>query len=242
MMNIRALFAEILAFGLLGGAISEAGTVYDAAADFSATTNPNGVWSYGWSLTLGSTFNLDVATSHTDGIDAWDGPFSGAGPNGYPAVGHNSTTSTITIGTDQFQPGQLWFHPGPADQYGVIRFTAPAAGSYALSTSFVGIDLTGTTTDVHVLVNGSSILSGPVDGFGAGSGPSFSTTLTLSTGDTVNFAVGYGSNGYFFDGTGISATLITSLATVPEPGSVVLLSLGFAGLAVLMANRKNRHQ
>lgn len=32
--------------------------IYDAAADFSPTSNPNGVWSYGWSATLGGAFQL----------------------------------------------------------------------------------------------------------------------------------------------------------------------------------------
>jgi hypothetical protein len=34
--------------------------IFNAAADFSATKNPNGVWSYGWSPTLGGTFVLDA--------------------------------------------------------------------------------------------------------------------------------------------------------------------------------------
>jgi hypothetical protein len=72
----------------------------------------------------------------------------------------------------------------------VIRFTAPDAGTFVLATSFTGIDFAGpTTTDVHVLLNGSSIFDGNVDGFGPGSGPSFTTTLTLHAGDTVDFAV-----------------------------------------------------
>jgi hypothetical protein len=117
----------------------------------------------------------------------------------------------------------------------VIRFTAPNAGSFALDSSFTGLDFVGpTTTDVHVLLDGSSIFNGIVDGFGAGSGPSFTTTLTLQKGDIVDFAVGYGTNqNYLFDSTGITATL----SSVPEPASVILQAIGLAGMGVLASNR-----
>ncbi len=126
-------------------------------------------------------------------------------------------------------------HPGPQGQDSVIRFTAPVAGTFQLASSFTGLDFVGpTTTDVHVLLDGSSIFNGNVDGFGAGSGPSFTTTLTLQKGDTVDFAVGYGTDGtYFNDTTGITGTL----SSVPEPASLILLSMGLAGMDVLAANK-----
>jgi len=31
---------------------------YDPAADFSLSSNPNGLWSYGYSITLGGAFTL----------------------------------------------------------------------------------------------------------------------------------------------------------------------------------------
>ena len=126
-------------------------------------------------------------------------------------------------------PGQLAFHPGPQDEYGVIRFTAPTAGTFLLSSSFTGLDFAGpTSSDVHVLLDGSVIFNGFVNGFGAGSGPSFASRLTLAAGDTVDFAVGYGSNGtYFNDSTGLTATL----SSVPEPSSLVLAVVGGMTLA-----------
>jgi hypothetical protein len=128
-------------------------------------------------------------------------------------------------------------HPGPQDQYSVIRFTAPNAGTFVLATSFTGIDVDQTTTDVHVLHDGSSIFNGNVHGFGSGSGPSFTTTLTLHAGDTIDFAVGYGADGnYFNDSTGISATL----SSVPEPASLILLALGLAGMGVIASNKGTR--
>jgi hypothetical protein len=212
----------------------QASIVYDAAADFSPTNNPNGVWSYGWSSSLGSAFNIDVSSTTLNGLDLWEGAAPGVGGLFYPVVAHNGTTNPITSGTVSYLAGQLGFHPGPGDQYGVIRFTAPIAETLVLSSSFTGLDFVGpTTTDVHVLLDGSPIFNGAVDGFGAGSGPSFATTLTLAMGETVDFAVGYGSNGnYLFDSTGITATL--GSVAVPEPstmGLAVLSGLMLAGHA-----------
>jgi PEP-CTERM motif len=236
MTRLRVIFVAILALRLLTGETARAGTIYDAAADFSPTNNPNGVWSYGWSQTLGSTFNLDTTSATTDGLNFWEGPvYTGAPPGSFPVVGYNGTTSPITWGTVQVQPGQLWMHPGPQDQYSVIRFTAPTAGTFVLATSFNGIDFVGpSTTDVHVIIDWSSIFNGNVDGYGPGSGPSFTTTLTLHAGDTVDFAIGYGADGnYFNDSTGITATL----SSVPEPASLMLLALGLSGMGVVASNR-----
>lgn len=240
MRNIRVVFAGLLSLGLLNGVASKAGTVYDAAADFSPANNPNGVWSYGWSSTLGSAFNLDVAHTSGSGLDFWEGPVSTVSPPGlFPYVGHNGTSSTIIyFGTVQVEAGQLFMHPGPQGQDSVLRFTAPSSGTYQLSTSFTGIDFVEpTTTDVHVLLDGTSILNSNVDGFGPGSGPFLATPLTLQKGDVVDFVVGFGADGtYFFDSTGITATL----TYIPEPSSLILLAIGFAGLGALAANREKR--
>lgn len=32
--------------------------IFNVASDFSLTNNPNGAWRYGWSSSLGSSFNL----------------------------------------------------------------------------------------------------------------------------------------------------------------------------------------
>ena len=224
----QMLLVMTLALATLAVPRAHGGSVYDAAKDFSSTSNPTGVWSYGSSSTLGSAFNLDVSSATVAGLNFWEGPISGVPPLTYPQIFHNGTGSTITYaGTIQMLPGQLALHPGPQDQYSVIQFTSPAAGTYHLASLFTGIDFRGpTTTDVHVLLDGSAIFNGSVNGFG--SGPSFATTLTLKAGDTVDFAVGFGSNGnYLFDSTGITATL----SSVPEPSTMVLALVGVLTLA-----------
>jgi hypothetical protein len=65
-----------------------------------------------------------------------------------------------------YLPGGLHEFPAPSGAYSVVRFTTPADGLYALSTTFEGSDVRGATTDVHVLLDNVSIFDGNVNGFG----------------------------------------------------------------------------
>jgi hypothetical protein len=196
-------------FSLIGGQTSSR---YDAAADFSATDNPNGAWSYGWSSTLGSAFVLDTETRVRDAIDHWvsnqEGTFN------EPFVAHNGMDQVIQSLTFIYQPGELGFHPGMDGQYAVVRWTAPDDGVISIATAFTGLDYVGpTTTDVHILHNGSAFFDGIVNGFGPGSGPTFTGNMTVTAGDTIDFAVGFGPDGdYYYDTTGLDATITLSPA------------------------------
>src|SRR5579862_1831786 len=119
------------------------GVTYDVAADFSTTSNPNGVWTYGYALTLGGSLIVYNQPGSTLGVDYWS--LSG----GVPDVAHNSTPNPVSLGTPLFAPYQAALHPGQNGEYSIFRFTAPVAGTYQLQTSFSGIDTSGTSTDVH---------------------------------------------------------------------------------------------
>lgn len=215
---------------------AQAATVWDAATDFSATNNPTGVWSYGYTNTLGGTFNLYPDTTViTGGIDYWLDESIQA--SGVPAVAHNGTTNTVTYYTLKLKPGQLAFHPGPKGEYSVVRWKAPVSGSFNLTSSFSGADFVGpTSTDVHVLKNGTSLFNALVNGFGSPSKKSFSTSLLLNAGDLIDFTVGVGSNGTFFaDTTGLSVKITTA---VPEPSSILgILSLGALGIGLALKRK-----
>src|SRR6476660_6663080 len=65
---------------------------YDAVRDFSIVSNPNGVWSYGWTSTLGSPLNLYTVMDSTTfpGLSGWLA--TGMTMYAPPLVGHNDTS------------------------------------------------------------------------------------------------------------------------------------------------------
>src|SRR5450432_2921672 len=122
---------------------------YDPAAQFSASSNPNGVWSYGFSTTLGSPLILDTVRASFGGLDWWEGvPTASFSPN----VVHNPAAVADQFSSAIWGPGAIAMNPGINDQFTIVRFTVPSTGLYKLAGSFSGIDfLVGTTTDVHIL-------------------------------------------------------------------------------------------
>ena len=231
---------------------------FDAATDFSLASNPNGVWSYGYSISNmpGGPFTPDTINSNMNGnmtfgnsnLSSWQGNVVCVicmQSEKYPLVIKNTANTVQTIGTTvSLLPGELALHPaGPpvsSEEFAVVRFTAPTTGLFTINSTFGGRDTgstassRGTTTDVHVLLNNVSLFDGEVTGFGATQ--SFSTTRLLSFGDTLDFVVGIGDgtpleNGgqpTFFDDT---TALSATISTVPEPASLLLLGSGVIGLA-----------
>ena len=189
--------------------------VADVAADFSRTNNPNGVWSYGWAVTLGSPFILSSSPGARERIDAWRGNLA---PDGNPAAYHNGTRDVIVVATSaRYEPGQFGLHPGPNGEYAIVRYVAPITGEASIKSMFVSQDLFETTTDVHVLFNGAFVFDDFVEGVAGSSHVSFARRFSLRQGDTIDFAVGFGRNGTFFnDSTGLAATV----TPVPEPSTL----------------------
>jgi hypothetical protein len=188
--------------------------VYDVAADFSATSNPNGPWSYGASAALGSIklfttpSNPSQAGDHfVAGLDSWHNAPGIAEAYGAPLIIHNGSGGVVTDAATglSWQPGQLTCHPAPNGQFCVIRWAAPVAGNYSIDAVFTGADPHGTTTDVHVLKGGTELSSGFVNGqnhVAVGFDASF------AVGGTLDFAVGWGSNStFFYDTTFVNAVI-----------------------------------
>ncbi len=198
----QAELQGIVAAGSAGKALPD---TYDAAGDFSLTGNPNGAWSYGWSATLGGAFTKDVSTRSNNpgpGLQSWDGPIDGF----FPVISKNTTNATVQIGSTTWQPLEMVNHPGPGGEYSMVRWTAPAAGVVNVVAAFAGRD--SATTDVHILRNNNvaeQVFNGYVNG--PGSAQSFVGTLTVQAGDTLDFVVGAGGNGYVSDSTAVAATI-----------------------------------
>jgi hypothetical protein len=232
-MNSKLLVISATAALCLATATARAD--YDVAADFSASINPNGVWTYGWTQNLGGAFVVNTIRGTASGLDVWTG--SVVSPLGtWPAIVHNGTNQSVTLSnTVTYAPGQFGMHSGPGGEYAVVRFTAPISGGYLLTSRFSGLDFVGpTTTDVHVLLNNSAVFSAAVNSFGAGPSYSPSSVFSLQAGDTIDFAVGFGANGnYFFDSTGLSARI----SAIPEPATLLQFAAGVLFLLALAQNR-----
>ena len=232
MFSSRFFSLALPALALIGlAALPAAAQTYSAANDFSATVNPNGVWSYGYETTLGGGLTLYTIKYAPNGnVKGWNQPIA----FDVPLVVKNFGAMAGGGFADLYlQPGQLAFHPGPNNEYSIVRFTAPSAGTYNLASSFSAVTTDGTTTDVHVLDNNVSKFDGTVTGtYQASVGSTYSNNFVLASGETIDFAVGNGGNGFYQDSTGLDATLTVA----PEPSQVapfVFLTFGLGAMVVL---------
>jgi hypothetical protein len=181
---------------------------YDAVKDFSIISNPNGVWSYGWQSSLGSPLNPYAVTDTTtvSGMSAWleSGTYSG----NPPFVAHNDTNMVICFGTFCVPRSYLHLHPGLNNEVAVVRWTAPSSGSFRLQGAVAGLDFQfPTTTTFYVVFNSNRFLFSATI-YSYKSPLSFHHVLTVSAGDTLDFAVDFGQDGsYLGDSTGIQFKL-----------------------------------
>jgi hypothetical protein len=215
----------------LVAALARAATLA-AALDFSSTLNPNGSWSYGSTPTLGGTFTL-LAAGTCGPLAGWQGGGSATGspPFIYGGVG--------TCGGGTLTSGLLDLHPGMSGAYADVRFTNSAAGVFAISGIFEGIDPTPTSTDVHVLLNGVSIFDSAVNNFLVPN--TFNLSRTLNVGDKLDFVVGFGADGSFIsDSTGFDATISSVASSVPEPASLEYVLIGFVVAVAFLFRLKKR--
>ena len=189
-------------------------SIHDPVADYDAGwlagTNPNGVWTYGWSSTLTSSLTLysrnRTTTQDCPGSTyrAWDDP-----------ANNESTTPSITknIGPDcsdgnvDIPSGVMTQHFGglSGSDYSHIVFTAPSDADYLLDVTFTGRQH-DVDSDVHILVNGNSLLSELItENLQT---KHFTGTVFLRAGQTIDFAVGPGTLSGLHPGhIGLSGTI-----------------------------------
>ncbi len=189
---------------------------YDAAADFSLAGNPNGVWSYGYSLNSGSQYAFVPFDTVTDTGTGQHWSKSGYNVLNTPSAWKNTDPNKTTDGVG---PGQLSLHAGPdAASTAILRFTSEADAIYRVDLQFFAGD-SGSTL-------GSVILNG--DG-AAPWYPATSTNSGLSHADLVYLGAGYTFDmaldkvGSFHAG---NTPVALSISAVPEPASAALWLAG----------------
>jgi hypothetical protein len=220
-MKINAPFVAALA--ALALATSTSAQTYDATADFGIGSNPNGVWTYGVTTTVGGTLDLLSVPSSTSAFLFWNHPT--LNDLNTPLIAKNISGGPIA----NIPNGFLTLHPGPTTQ-AVLRFTAPTTASYSLSTQFFSGDL-GETTG-FVLHNGTTLFSDTT----TSDSPSFGATLTLQVGDTLDIVVDKGADDYLFDNTPVTLVLQNVSTAAPEPATVALFLP--SGLVWLVRRRR----
>ncbi len=207
MGRLGVIIAFLISFSVVG---AEAQTVFDLSADFSLGDNPNKVWQYGYSATNSlapDQFKFDKYNDGATPIGFWHpDASSGPGPGYYPYIAYNSTKQSQTWPSPNgwvVRGGEVAMEASNSGQYSLVRFVAPVAGTYKISAQFAGVHV-WSTTDVHVLHNGTSLFDADIDGYGGdpafrkvqGASPtaSYSGQIEMKANDTVTFAVGYGKN------------------------------------------------
>jgi hypothetical protein len=205
--------------------LAQAATTFDLSADFSLRNNPNQAWQYGYSETNSldpAQFRIDKSTGALGQIGFWHPSVSDRpGPGYYPYVAYNSAKQTRLGSSNGWaaRAGEVAMEASNSGQYSLIRFVAPAPGTYKVTARFEGIHFGLSSTDVHVLHNATSLFDAEIEGYGGdpafhaveGISPTaaYSGQIDLKANDTVTFACGYGKNKTnFSDTTGLFAQVI----------------------------------
>lgn len=214
-------------------------STYDPAATFeqgwTTQSNPNDVWSYGYSSGFTGPITLYTQTVQ-DGVNGpnaqyWLSPSVNFGDS--PSAEFNNGPAHDD-GNVNFLANDFVLVAGIGGQNSDLVFTAPADGMYSVMSSFRG-DQYGIGTLVGVLANGNVLFSSSVTA--EGQIVPFATDLSLAAGDTLVFSVGPGGG---LQNTGLSATITSAPTTAPEPSSFSLLMLGTMLTVGMVAYRHGR--
>jgi len=228
-------------FAACGAAGVSAQTLANVAANYQTSgtitdTFGTGTWLYYASTNVNpSSGTLTALTFQSVGNAGNSGYGYSSGGFQVPAVSSSRLFSDGAVPTSNVQ---LAWHPGPGSPvYTVLRWTAGAgeSGSVVIAGNLSRVGEPGGDVDFHIYANGVSVFS---SGNLTSGTTSFSQTVSIGSGQFVDFVLGYGSsNSYGGDESLISATI----TAVPEPASTALLSGAVIfGLTVVRYVRRRR--
>lgn len=150
-----------------------------AASEYSPEENPHGPWSAGWTERLGSPLHLFGFARVSPVSHVWIDPRLGSAP----AFWRNLTGEWFA----GVAPGDLALAPGCGNEFAVLRWQAPEAGSYVVRAQFLWGDLG--ETEAYVLRDADAaapLLSAPSTNLN----PVYRAELRLAAGESLDFVVG----------------------------------------------------
>ena len=229
------------AFGFFAAALlcltvhsAMAATIWDANADFSLASNPNGAWSYQW-LTGLAPGQYGIMTSSTTTYGNNPGLLGWSQPGGLPVVVKNTSPTTTYF---SWAPGVLGMHPDNGGNHAVVTWTAPSAGAYSFVSSFTLVGTGGDGVIASVTRNLSTSPSEQGQQYLAAVGNSWSwnnASMTLNAGETISWALNPNET------IGADSTVLTAVVTaVPEPSTFALVAGALVCGAVLVRSRRQR--
>ncbi len=130
-----------------------------------------------------------------------------------PCVTFNGTDHVIKALGITWAPGQMAFHPGNGGEYAVVRWTAPIADTIDFTANAVSI-AERATTSVHVFHNGTKLFDSLINLEGKGPECSYTGSLEVKEGDTLDVVCGWGNGDYGADTTALSMAITSSSGRV----------------------------
>ncbi len=201
-MKLLKSFAAIALLLIVSPAASA--QTWNAVKDFSLASNPNGVWSYGSLTKYGAPLTL-YTTTCTNLFGLPDSAWATQGCN-TPYVLHNDSSQPICFETICVPPDYFQLdigNNGAGPFISVVRWTAPQSGTFTIYGSVEGLDwFAPTHTDLRVIYNSNKeLLKVAIDSYE--SPVDFYRQLTVSSGDTIDFAMNGLDGNWSFCSTGI---------------------------------------
>jgi subtilisin family serine protease len=187
---------------------------HNAVNDFSVTNNSSGMWRYGYKTAASSFIPYTNNGQPWAGVGSWSRNANGSCCD---MVAKNTSGVSLNYSSVTHPTDLLNLHPGENGEKATVRWIAPHSGSFSIQGRFRGLDTVGTTTDVAVLHNGTSVWTSNINGFGYEA--NYVLSINAAAGDVIEFAVGYGgNNNYFYDSTGLAVSIVpTSTPPTPTP-------------------------